>query len=197
MRPLATAALAASLLAAFILFAPALNAQDAPAPPDTQTDPSATTDQAAPSDTAAPAATDTAPPADRKPGAPKLEVLEPGVLFKAPPTLAGTTLRHEFMIRNAGNEPLVIESVLPGCGCTVASFDSYISPGRTGKVTVTLDLYNEWAGMEYIKAVTVVSNDPDNPRMRLSLKGKVLAGPGAVTPGSLDSDGQPAPEGKS
>jgi hypothetical protein len=88
----------------------------------------------------------------------------------------GSRLTHEFVLENVGGDPLSIKTVVPGCGCTVASYDSFIAPGRTGKVTVTMDVYREWAGQEYLKVVTVLSNDPENPRMRLALKGRVGMG---------------------
>jgi hypothetical protein len=119
-------------------------------------------------------------------------------MFQGGVSEPGSSLSHDFVIENAGASPLTIESVVPGCGCTVASYDSFIAPGRTGKVTVTLDLYREWAGQEYLKVVTVISNDPENPRMRLAMKGRVGMGmnppvsePGVPPSGPDASPGQP------
>jgi hypothetical protein len=97
-------------------------------------------------------------------------------MFAAGVSPPGTTLKHDFVLENVGGLPLSITSVVPGCGCTVASYDSFIPPGRTGKVTVSLDLYREWAGQEYLKVVTVISNDSETPRMRLGLRGRVGMG---------------------
>lgn len=107
---------------------------------------------------------------------------------------AGTTISHDFKITNSGTDALLIFDVVPGCGCTVTSFDKFIPPGKSGKITVNVDLYREWAGQEYYKAVTVITNDPEYPRLRLLMKGKIAAPAGGrplnrVTPGqdSVDS----------
>jgi hypothetical protein len=102
--------------------------------------------------------------------APSLQV--DSIQFDAGQKPAGTTVKHDFIITNNGDEPLVIQQVIPSCGCTLASFDDFIAPGRTGKISVNVELYREWAGQEYIKSVTVVSNDPNSP-IRLSIRGTV------------------------
>ena len=38
----------------------------------------------------------------------------------------GDPVRHEFVIRNAGDAPLEITEVKPSCGCTVADYDKVI-----------------------------------------------------------------------
>jgi hypothetical protein len=124
---------------------------------------------------------------------PRALVLEPGPLFQAAIQPPGSTLVHDFVIENTGDEPLLIHSVVPGCTCTVNSYDNFIAPGMTGKVSVSLDLYREWAGMDYFKVVTVISNDAENPRFRLALKGKVGRPPAAApAPGA---DPPPVPGG--
>jgi hypothetical protein len=88
---------------------------------------------------------------------------------------AGTTITHDFQVTNEGDDALLIYEAVPGCGCTVVSFDKMIPPGKTGKITVNLDLYREWAGQEYYKSVTVISNDPLQPRLRLIMRGTIGA----------------------
>ncbi|MDR2198297.1 MAG: DUF1573 domain-containing protein [Deltaproteobacteria bacterium] len=88
---------------------------------------------------------------------------------------AGTTIAHDFTMTNEGDDALLIYEVVPGCGCTVVSFDKFIPPGKSGKVTVNVDLYREWAGQNYVKSVTVLSNDPERPRLRLLMRGEIGA----------------------
>ncbi|MDR2350794.1 MAG: DUF1573 domain-containing protein [Deltaproteobacteria bacterium] len=102
---------------------------------------------------------------------PKLIVVSPK--YEAGQNPAGTAVKHDFIVKNEGRDPLIIERVVPGCGCTLASFDSFIAPGRTGKISVNVDLYREWAGQEFLKTVTVISNDPENSRVRLAIHGTV------------------------
>ncbi|MDR3152715.1 MAG: DUF1573 domain-containing protein [Deltaproteobacteria bacterium] len=107
---------------------------------------------------------------------PRLQVAGAGPVFNVGTSQPGTTVRHVFEIKNSGTEPLIITQVVPACGCTVASYDEFIAPGKTGKVTVSLELYREWAGEPYDKTVTVVTNDPKNPRIRLAMRGRVAPG---------------------
>jgi hypothetical protein len=122
-------------------------------------------------------------------------------MYNAGVSEPGTVLVHDFILENRGGDPLSITSVMPGCSCTVAGYDSFISPGRTGKISVSLDIYREWAGQEYLKVVTVISNDRENPRMRLAIKGRVGMGmsppvsgpgPGGVGDAGTASDAAPA-----
>jgi hypothetical protein len=94
-------------------------------------------------------------------------------LFDAGQNPAGTTVSHTFLVRNDGKDPLIIEKVIPSCGCTLASYDDFIAPGKTGKILVNVDLYKEWAGQNYRKTVTVVSNDPKNSNIVLSVAGSI------------------------
>jgi hypothetical protein len=110
----------------------------------------------------------------------------------------GTTVTHDFTVTNAGTDALLIYEVVPGCGCTVVSFDKFIPPGKSGTITVNVDLYREWAGQDYYKAVTVITNDPEQPRLRLLMRGKIgMPTDGKplnrVTPPATDASG--APEG--
>lgn len=48
----------------------------------------------------------------------------------------GQRLAVSFRFRNAGDKPLVIESVHPACGCTVADYPKEpIAPGQEGEIT--------------------------------------------------------------
>src|SRR5436190_1073029 len=47
-----------------------------------------------------------------------------------------------FRIRNAGDEELVIDAVLPSCGCTSIEADHHIPPGGVGTIKAILDTLN-------------------------------------------------------
>ncbi|MDR0354221.1 MAG: DUF1573 domain-containing protein [Deltaproteobacteria bacterium] len=85
-----------------------------------------------------------------------------------------TTIFHDFVVKNEGQADLTISNVVPGCGCSVASFTSFIPPGHEGKVTLSVDLYAEWAGHNVNKSASILSNDPVNPTTRITIRAVVL-----------------------
>ncbi|MDR2301822.1 MAG: DUF1573 domain-containing protein [Deltaproteobacteria bacterium] len=84
-----------------------------------------------------------------------------------------STVTHEFVVKNEGDGDLVISKVVPGCGCTVTSFTSFLPPGAVGKVTLSVDIYAEWAGHDVKKSAVVMSNDPVNPDIRVTIRTRV------------------------
>ncbi|MGB9626047.1 MAG: DUF1573 domain-containing protein [Phycisphaerae bacterium] len=85
-------------------------------------------------------------------------------------TWIGAPLQHTFTITNAGNAPLKILKVEPGCGCTVAGkYPPIIEPGASGKFPFSLNTSGLY--YQYDKPITIVSNDPVTPNLRLSLRG--------------------------
>jgi hypothetical protein len=83
----------------------------------------------------------------------------------------GESIVHDFLIRNDGEAPLQITDVRPACGCTVADFDRTIAPGETGKVHATLD--SSTFDGPISKTITVLTNDPVNPKLQLAIKAEV------------------------
>lgn len=64
-------------------------------------------------------------------------------------------------VKNTGNKPLVIGSVVPGCGCTVAERPTQpIAPGQEGTIKAKFDSHNQAEG-EHRKSITVTANTPD------------------------------------
>ena len=52
----------------------------------------------------------------------------------------GEKAQHTFVLRNLGNEALVISKVQVACGCTAATLaNSTIPPGKTAQVKTTFD----------------------------------------------------------
>lgn len=71
----------------------------------------------------------------------------------------GQKLSVSFRFRNSGPAPLVIESVKPSCGCTVADYPKQpIPPGGEGEITGEFDS-NGREGLQQ-KEITVMSNTP-------------------------------------
>lgn len=63
-----------------------------------------------------------------------------------------------WRLKNTGNKPLVIGSVLPGCGCTVAEKPTEpIAPGGEGVIKAKFDSKNQSEG-EHRKSITVTAN---------------------------------------
>lgn len=83
----------------------------------------------------------------------------------------GETGSADFEIRNEGDAELVIHEVRPACGCTIASFDKTIAPGKAGKVHAELDSTNLHGPTQ--KTVTVFTNDPATPTLTLTIQADV------------------------
>lgn len=69
----------------------------------------------------------------------------------------GQKLEISFRFKNTGSKPLVITSVVPGCGCTVADYPKEpIAPGGEGEITGSFDSH----GRENLqrKQIAVVAN---------------------------------------
>jgi len=80
----------------------------------------------------------------------------------------GERVTHDFIISNEGDAPLEITEVRPSCGCTVAEYDEVIPPGETGKIHAELD--TSGVSGAAAKGITVFTNDPDKPRLQLTLR---------------------------
>ncbi len=100
---------------------------------------------------------------------PKAVVLDP--IKDAGSVAKGEKLAQDFAIRNDGNAPLQITDVRPACGCTVASYDKTIAPGKTGAIHVVVDTVT--FNGPVAKGVTVFTNDPANPQIELTVRAKV------------------------
>lgn len=92
-------------------------------------------------------------------------------VFDAGSVVKGDKVVHDFEIRNEGSAPLHIQEVRPACGCTVAEYDEVIPPGGTGQVHAVVDTTSFAGGIS--KGITVLTDDPDNPRLVLTVKAAV------------------------
>ena len=101
-------------------------------------------------------------------GAPRIEVDEP--IFEFGSVERGTCVEHTFVLRNAGTKPLIIEDVIPSCGCAITTLSStVIEPQEQIEALVSLDLASREGPQE--KVVLIRSNDPQQPHIRLTMVG--------------------------
>ncbi len=102
--------------------------------------------------------------------APKITIEEPiadlGIVVK------GDSASHEFVLRNTGDATLEILEIRPACGCTVVDFDKTIEPGESGTVQATLNTAGLRSG-DGSKGISVFTNDPENPRIQLTMQAKL------------------------
>jgi len=170
------ALLTASLLAAQepAQEAPATSAGSA-ATATTATGSASATTTTTSSETPATGATATAgEPATATEEPPKEPQLVPGeTSYEAGKVTKGERIAVEFTLENRGEADLLIRAVQPSCGCTVASFDRKIAPGKSGKVKAWLDTSSQIG--DIVKYLTVTSNDPTTPRLQLAIKASVAA----------------------
>ncbi len=69
----------------------------------------------------------------------------------------GQKLAISFRFKNSGTKPLIIESVQPACGCTVADYPKKpLAPGEEGEITGEFDSKDR-EGLQH-KDLTVTSN---------------------------------------
>jgi len=83
----------------------------------------------------------------------------------------GTQAGYEFKVKNIGNQPVLIASVQPSCGCTTPDWTKEpILPGKTGLIRT---LYNSTGRPgPFHKSITVTSNGATATQV-LYIKGEV------------------------
>ena len=92
------------------------------------------------------------------------------------PVRQGEKATATFVLSNEGEAILTIESVRAGCGCTVpktlTAEEKQMHPGETLAVPVTFDSSGRFGKQR--KSVTVLTNDPVEPRLQLYLTAEVV-----------------------
>ncbi|GAB4490359.1 MAG: hypothetical protein OHK0045_14730 [Raineya sp.] len=93
----------------------------------------------------------------------------------------GTNVTYDFIFKNKGKSPLVLQSVEPSCGCTTPAYTKEpILPGKTGKITVSYN--SQGRPNTFHKSITVRTNSED-PVKVIYIKGFV--NPKTPAPASL------------
>lgn len=84
----------------------------------------------------------------------------------------GQPVTAEFEFTNNSMVPLIINSVQPSCGCTVADYPREpIQPGKSGKIAVTFNAASKGA---FQKSVLISTNATEG-RASLIIKGEVAS----------------------
>jgi hypothetical protein len=84
----------------------------------------------------------------------------------------GNPVTAEFEFKNPSMVPLIISSVRPTCGCTIADYPKEpVQPGKSGKIAVT---YNAASSGFFQKSIVVTTNASEN-NISLIIKGEVIA----------------------
>ncbi len=85
----------------------------------------------------------------------------------------GQVVEIAWRFKNAGSKPLVIQSVRPGCGCTVADKpEAPLAPGEEGVIKGKFDSNNQSAG-EHRKFISVDANTTGTPYHQLTFRVEV------------------------
>lgn len=78
----------------------------------------------------------------------------------------------DFVFKNTGKTPLIINRVTASCGCTTPSYTREpVLPGKKGKITATYSTTNRPGNFN--KRITVYTNVPDTTYV-LKIKGSVV-----------------------
>lgn len=84
----------------------------------------------------------------------------------------GTVVRHEFQLRNVGNAPLLIDRIVPICGCVASlTVAGAVPPGESRGVSVEFNTTGFSGHID--NSIRVYSNDPDERFAVLTLQGRV------------------------
>jgi hypothetical protein len=84
----------------------------------------------------------------------------------------GQEVTHIYKFNNTGKGSLKVDSVRTSCGCTAALVTAEtVAPGAEGDIKVTFKTAGKKG--DQAKRITVRSNDPKNPIVTLTIKGKV------------------------
>ncbi len=79
-------------------------------------------------------------------------------------------IKHTFRFRNSGNSVLKIYRYDTSCGCLASLLSrKVIPPGGTGEIRVTFHTRRFEGKQE--KTITLYSNDPERPKLRLVVRG--------------------------
>ncbi|MDH6312836.1 hypothetical protein M2137_001621 [Parabacteroides sp. PFB2-10] len=80
-------------------------------------------------------------------------------------------VEHAFVIKNTGDQPLVITRVIPSCGCTTPDWTKEpIAAGKTGTIKITFDPANRPG--PFTKTISVYSNGKTGSFI-LTIRGEV------------------------
>ena len=92
----------------------------------------------------------------------------------------GDIVSQDLVVRNEGNEPLVVETVSTSCGCTTATLEPMNIPaGGTATLRVEFDSGAHGPDLtgQVIRQIFLSSNDPQRPEAIVEFSANILAKP--------------------
>jgi len=106
-----------------------------------------------------------------KSGQPRAEVSE--TVFQFGSIERGTSMSHFFEVRNGGDAPLSVKVGKPTCKCTVGSLSTdVVQPGDVAQIELVW--HAEAAPGPFRHGAPLLTNDPQQPRIELSVEGIVV-----------------------
>jgi hypothetical protein len=103
---------------------------------------------------------------------PQPRIQAPAPVYDFSTVLEGTPVKHDFVIKNAGQADLVIGHVQTSCGCTVAQSEKQrLAPGEATQLPATFDTRHERGHAS--RRIDVYTNDPQTPDLALEIQGTV------------------------
>jgi len=100
---------------------------------------------------------------------PAIEAVAP--LFDAGSIHAGTrdTLVHPFTIKNTGTRALVIDRVVPDCGCSVVEFPRTVAPGASARIIFKIHIVS-FDNLPHQKTAILHSNAHNTNALKLTVR---------------------------
>ena len=84
----------------------------------------------------------------------------------------GESVSYEYTFTNLGKSNLLIRKVTAACGCTAVNTTADMIPaGKTGSIKTTFNSSGKTGTQN--KTITVITNDPENPKVILWIKGEI------------------------
>jgi Protein of unknown function (DUF1573) len=105
-------------------------------------------------------------------GGPKIEF--DVTSFNCGTVIEGKTekLNAVFNVKNTGDALLRLQSVRPGCGCTVVKYDTLVPAGKTAKISAQVNIKGFRSG-HLSKSITVTSNAANDSLVKLTIEATV------------------------
>lgn len=89
----------------------------------------------------------------------------------------GVIAEREVRVRNDGDSPLIVESVVTTCGCTTAVLDpTTVAPGGAAALRIAFDSGAHGPDLRgpIMRRVILTSNDPVQPEAILELRADIV-----------------------
>jgi hypothetical protein len=100
--------------------------------------------------------------------APKIQLDSAGP-FNFGKRSSGAKFKHTIKVTNTGKKPLNIRKVVTSCSCVAFNMGKQeLQPGESADLVLTIDTLNQIKA-DLIKYLTIVSNDPANPEIKIKL----------------------------